>query len=151
MEAIAISAKREFNYDQEEKFFMKFMKILLVLFILLFVWSVYSHYKQIHLVHNGTAVLANVYSYSSGERISFIAPDGQTYANNISGMFLPKHDNTLMVYYIDNPATAMPLTAPLFFYILYAISLAGISFVLWQMKRMQDSIEKNKTPLQETY
>ena len=151
MDAIAISAKREFNYDQEEKFFMKFMRILLAIFILIFVWNAYSHYKQIHLANNGTAVLAEVYTYTSGERISFVSEDGKTYANNISGMFLPEHGDTLMVYYIDNPATAMPLTAPTFFFIIYAISLAGISFVLWQMKRMRDSMEKNKAPAQEEY
>lgn len=151
MESLAISAKREFNYDQEEKFFMKFMKILLAVFVLIFIWNCYSHYKQIHLINNGTAVLAEVYTYTGGERISFVAEDGKTYGNNISGMFLAEHDDTLMVYYIDNPATAMPLTADHFFYIMYAISIAGIAFALWQMKRMQDSINKNKATVKEEY
>lgn len=151
MNGMFLSARRDFNYEYEEHAFMRFMQIILVACALVFVWGVYSHIKQINLVNNGTAVLAEVYTYTGGERISFVAEDGKTYGNNISGMFLPEHDNTLMVYYIDNPANAMPLTDVKFSLAIYAVSIAGIAFALWQMKRIQDSIGKNKTTVKEEY
>lgn len=151
MNGLLFSFKRDFDYEQEEKAFMGFMKMIFIICALIFVWNAYSHFKQINLVENGTGVLASVYTYTGGERISFVAEDGKTYGNNISGMFLPEHDDTLMVYYIDNPATAMPLTADRFFYILYAVTIAGMGLSGWQLHRMKESMRKNQTPVEEEY
>ena len=60
MNGMLISAKREFNYEYEERAFMRFMKILLVICVLIFVWSAYGHYKQINLSQNGISVLAKM-------------------------------------------------------------------------------------------
>ncbi len=140
MNGMLLSGKREFDYEQEEKFFLSFMRLVFIIFALVFAWSIYSHCKQINLSRKGTAVLAEVQGYSGGERITYVAEDGLSYGHNISGMFLPEHEDTIMVYYLDNPAAAMPLTKVSFFYILYAVSIVGMGFAAWQIKRMKKSM-----------
>ena len=144
-----MSYKRDFDYDREERAFIGFMKILFIIFALIFVWNVYSHFNQIKLVKNGTGVLASIYTVSSGERISFVAEDGKTYWNNVSGMFLPEHEDTIMVYYIDNPASAMPLTSNVFFYSLYGLSIGGMIIFGCLLHRMQKNMIKTSTPVKD--
>ncbi len=160
--------KQKYNHEKDESFSMQFAKILLVFFLLFLLWNGYSHYKQIELIHHGTPVLADVSVVGDDKYISFTAEDGKTYEKHISGMFVAygthegssrtfklsdlffqEPSDTIVVYYPKEPANATPLTEPIFFYIMYAISAAGIMFALWVIRRTKQSIEKNKTIVEE--
>lgn len=151
MDIELFNAKREFHYDQEEKFFMRFMKIIFFLCLAIFIWNTANHAIEINLQKNGTCVTGEITIYPGGGRVSYVAENGTRYQNDISGMFLPEHDGTLPVYYLDNPASGMPLTSVSFFLIVYAISLIGIAFSVWQMKRMKASMRKNDVVVREEY
>ena len=161
--------KQKYNHEKDESFSIQFAKILLVFFVLFLLWNGYSHYKQLDLIRNGTPVLAEVSVIGDDKYISFTAEDGKHYEKHISGMFLvygtdegstrtfkiseifsQELGDTIMVYYLEEPADATPLTEPIFFYIMYAISVAGIMFALWVIRRTKQSIEKNKPIVEET-
>lgn len=161
--------KQKYNHEKDESFSIQFAKILLVFFVLFLLWNGYSHYKQLDLIRNGTPVLAEVSVIGDDKYISFTAEDGKHYEKHISGMFLvygtdegstrtfkiseifsQEPGDTIMVYYLEEPADATPLTEPIFFYIMYAISVAGIMFALWVIRRTKQSIEKNKPIVEET-
>ena len=155
--------KQKYNHEKDESFSIQFAKILLVFFVLFLLWNGYSHYKQIDLIRNGTPVLAEVSVIGNDKYISFTAEDGKIYEKHISDMFLvygthegstrtfkiseifsQEPGDTIMVYYLEEPADAIPLTEPIFFYMMYAISIVGIAVALWQIKRTKRSIAKNK-------
>lgn len=155
--------KQKYNHEKDESFSIQFAKILLVFFVLFLLWNGYSHYKQLDLIRNGTPVLAEVSVIGDDKYISFTAEDGKHYEKHISGMFLvygtdegstrtfkiseifsQEPGDTIMVYYLEEPADATPLTEPIFFYIMYAISIIGIAVALWQIKRTKRSIARNK-------
>ncbi len=141
---ILISGKRDFDYEKEELFFLKFTKLFFFIFALIFIWGVYSHYQQFNLIEHGTAVLAEAHKYKGGEQIKYIAEDGVTYRQNIFGMFVEDHEDTIMVYYLDHPADAAPLTSSKFFYILYTFTILGMLFFGWQIKRTAKSLRANR-------
>ena len=160
--------KQKFNQEQDASYSTQFMKILLVFFALFLIWNGYSHYKQNELVHNGTAVLAKISTFGDDKYFSFTAADGTTYEKHLSGMFValtneegatrinqisnffsPEPGDTVIVYYLDDPADATPLTAPYFFYAMYAISIIGIAVALWRIIRGREVIRNNRSPEQE--
>ena len=155
--------KQKYNHEKDESFSIQIAKILIVFFVLFLLWNGYSHYKQIDLIRNGIPVLAEVSVIGDDKYISFTAEDGKHYEKHISGMFVAygtdvgstrtfklsdifpqKPGDTIMVYYLEEPADAIPLTEPIFFYMMYAISIVGIAVALWQIKRTKRSIAKNK-------
>ena len=155
--------KQKYNHDKDESFSIQFAKILIVFFVLFLLWNGYTHYKQVELIHHGIPVLAEVSVIGDDKYISFTAEDGKHYEKHISGMFVAygtdvgstrtfkiseifsqEPGDTIMVYYLEEPADATPLTEPYFFYTMYAISIVGIMFALWQIRRTKRSIAKNK-------
>lgn len=155
--------KQKYNREKDESFSIQIAKILIVFFVLFLLWNSYTHYKQVELIHHGIPVLAEVSVIGNDKYISFTAEDGKHYEKHISGMFVAygtdvgstrtfklsdifpqKPGDTIMVYYLEEPADAIPLTEPVFFYIMYAISIVGIAVALWQIKRTKRSIAKNK-------
>lgn len=155
--------KQKYNHEKDESFSIQIAKILIVFFVLFLLWNGYSHYKQIDLIRNGTPVLAEVSVIGDDKYISFTAEDGKHYEKHISGMFLAygtyegstrtfklsdifsqESGDTTMVYYLEEPADATPLTEPVFFYMMYAISIVGIAVALWQIRRIKRGVEKNK-------
>lgn len=130
MSNMILSGKREFDYDEEEKFFLTFMRIIFVVFALLFVWGAYSHLKQIDLIKTGQSAVGTV--SLGGNRISYVTEDGYSYSVNITGMFLDDFEETVVVYYKENPAEAVPLTSIKFFLTIYGIAVLGmgVSFFL---------------------
>ena len=160
--------KQKYNHEKDESFSIHFAKILLVFFVLFLLWNGYSHYKQIDLIRNGTPVLAEVSVIGNDKYISFTAEDGKIYEKHISGMFLAygthegstrtfkfsdifsqESGDTTIVYYLEEPADATPLTSPYFFYAMYAVSITGIAFSLWVIRRTKRSIKKNKPIVEE--
>ena len=160
--------KQKYNHEKDESFSIQFAKILFVFFVLFLLWNGYSHYKQVELIHHGTPVLAKVSIVGDDKYISFTTEDGKTYEKHISGMFLAYGTNegttrtfnlsdifsqepgdTMVVYYLDDPADATPLTESIFFYIMYAISIVGIMLALWQIRQTKRSIAKNKLIMKE--
>lgn len=145
MSDFLISGKREFNYDEEEKFFLTFMRILFVISALILVWGVYSHLKQIDLIKTGNSAVGTV---SLGRNsVSFVAEDGHTYYVNITGMLIEDFEETIMVYYRENPAAAVPPTSIKFFLFIYGIAAFGMGISLFFIRRTQKSIEKNSPVL----
>lgn len=138
-----ISGKREFDYEKEEKFFLRFLQMMLFICAFIFVWGIYTHVNQINLQKNATSVVAEV----QGERLKYTADDGITYFVNTSGMFLKKTNNTTMVYYIETPSDAVPLTDITFFLIIYLLTIPGMIFAIWQIDRTKRSIKRN-TPIE---
>lgn len=145
MSDMILSGKREFNYDQEEKFFLTFMRIIFVIFALLFVWGVYSHWKQIDLIKTGKSAVGTV--SLGGERIDYVTGDGYRYSVNITGMFPADFEETVMVYYKENPAEAVPPTSIKFFLFVYGIAVLGMGFSLFFIIRTHKSITKNNPVL----
>lgn len=141
MSDMILSGKREFNYDEEEKFFLTFMRIIFVVSALLFVYGVYSHWKQIDLIKTGQSVVGTV---SLGRnRVSYVTGDGYSYSINITGMFLDDFEETVTLYYKENPAEAVPATSIKFFLAIYGIAVLGMGFSLFFIKRTHKSLEKN--------
>ena len=155
--------KQKYNHEKDESFSIQIAKILIVFFVLFLLWNGYSHYKQVELIHHGIPVLAEVSVIGDDKYISFTAEDGKHYEKLISGMFVAygtdegnthtfnlsdifsqESGDTTMVYYLEEPADAIPLTEPIFFYMMYAISIVGIAVALWQIKWTKRSIAKNK-------
>ena len=136
-----LSGKRDFNYDEEEKFFLSFMRIIFVIFAILFVWGVYSHWKQIDLIKTGQSAVGTV--SLGGDRVDYVTGDGYRYSVNITGMFLADFEETITVYYKEDPAKAVPPTSTKFFFSVYGIAVLGMSFSLFFIRRIQKSIEKN--------
>lgn len=145
MSNMILSGKREFNYDEEEKFFLTFMRIILVVSALLFVWGVYSHWKQIDLIKTGQSAVGTV--SLGGNRVSYVTGDGYSYSVNITGMFLDDFEETVMVYYKENPAEAVPPTSIKFFLAIYGIAVLGMGVSLFFIKRTLKSLEKNNPVL----
>lgn len=145
MSNMILSGKREFNYDEEEKFFLTFMRIILVVSALLFVWGVYSHWKQIDLIKTGQSAVGTV--SLGGNRVSYVTGDGYSYSVNITGMFLDDFEETVMVYYKENPAEAVPPTSIKFFLAIYGIAVLGMGVSLFFIKRTHKSLEKNNPVL----
>lgn len=145
MSDMILSGTRDFDYDEEEKFFLTLMRIIFVIFALLFMWGAYSHCKQIHLIKTGKSAVGTV--SLGGEIISYTTEDGHRYSVKTSGMFLDDFEDTVMVYYQDNPAAAVPPTSIRFFMFLYGISALGMLFSLFFIKRTRKSMEKNKPVL----
>ena len=142
MSDMILSGKREFNYDQEEKFFLTFMRIIFVIFALLLAWGVHAHWKQIDLVKTGKSAVGTV--SLGGERIDYVTGDGYRYSVNITGMFLDDLEDTVMVYYKEYPAEAVPLTSVKAFLIVYGIAALGMGISLFFIIRTKKSMEKNK-------
>lgn len=138
--------KQKYNHQKDESFSMQIAKILLVFFLLFLLWNGYSHYKQVELIRHGTPVLADISVVGDDKYISFTAEDGKYYEKHI---FSQETGDTIMVYYLEEPADATSLTEPIFFYIMYAISITGIVFSLWVIRRTKRSIEKNKPIVEE--
>ena len=86
MSDIILSGKREFDYDDEEKFFLTLMRIIFVVFALLFAWGVYSHWRQIDLIKTGQSAVGTV--SRDGRHVSYTTGDGRSYSVNITGMLL---------------------------------------------------------------
>lgn len=145
MDGMILSGKREFNYDQEEKFFLIFMRIIFVVFALLFTWGVYSHWKQIDLIKTGKSAVGTV--SLGGERIDYVAEDGRRYSVNITDMFTEDFEETVMVYYSEDPAKAVPPTSIKFFLFVYGIAVLGMGISLFFIIRTHKSIAKNNPVL----
>ena len=160
--------KQKYNREKDESFSIQIAKILIVFFVLFLLWNGYSHYKQVELFRHGTPVLAEVSVIGDDKYISFTAEDGKHYEKHISGMFVaygtdvgstrrfklsdifsPESGATMLVYYLDDPDNATPLTEPVFFYMMYAISITGIAFSLWVIRRTKRSIAKDKPIVEE--
>ena len=113
MSDIILSGKREFDYDDEEKFFLTLMRIIFVVSALLFAWGVYSHWRQIDLIKTGQSAVGTV--SRDGRHVSYTTGDGRSYSVNITGMLLDELEETVTVYYKENPAEAVPPTSIKFF------------------------------------
>lgn len=142
MNGLLLSGKRDFDYEKEEYFFLSFMRLLLIISILFMVFGVYSQYRQFRLERYGKTAEAKV--LSGGRSLSFVADDGNSYSVDVSGMFFTSFGDTVTVYYMDSPYTAVPLTDIKFFLIIYSISLVGIALSLWQIRRIRLNISRNK-------
>ncbi len=143
MNNILLSEKGSFDYEQEELRFLGFMELIFFISLLLFSWNVYTHGMQLHLQKNGTSILATAHKYTGGERITYVTEDGISYGRAIFDLFLEDHDDTIMVYYLDQPADAKPLTKASFFYTIYAISIFGIILSFRQIRRIKNSFPRS--------
>lgn len=141
MSDMMLSGKRDFNYDEEEKFFLTFMRIIFVVFALLFAWGVYSHWQQIDLIKSGQVAVGTV--SMGGNRVSYATGDGYSYSVNITGMFLDDFEETVTVYYKENPAEAAPLTSNKFFFAIYGIAILGMVFSLFFIRRIHKSLNRD--------
>ena len=129
MSDIILSGKREFDYDDEEKFFLTLMRIIFVVSALLFAWGVYSHWRQIDLIKTGQSAVGTV--SRDGRHVSYTTGDGRSYSVNITGMLLDELEETVTVYYKENPAEAVPPTSIKFFLAIYGIAVLGMILSLF--------------------
>ncbi len=137
-----LTEQRDFNYDEEEKFFLIFMHIIFVVFALLFVWGVFSHLKQINLINTGKSYVGTL--ALSGDYVKYTTENGRNYYVDITGMVLDDFEETVMVYYKENPAAAVPATSTKFFLFIYGVAVMGMCISLFLIKRTRKSIKKNK-------
>ena len=128
-----ISGKRDFDYDKEEKTFISLMRMIFVISALIFVWGVFSHYRTIDLVKTGKAIEGTV--TGNGKYVKYATEDGRTYYVDITGMIVDTTGETIMVYYKENPAAAVPQTSILFFLIIYGISILGMGISFCMIRR----------------
>lgn len=141
MEGMMISGTRSFDYEKEEKFFLGFMRMIFIVCLLVFIWCLWAHAGNVQLKQTGTSVLAT--PRSGGRYLQFVAEDNITHIVDITGMFLTDFEEDTLVYYTDDPSAARPLTATSFFVTIYAVTIAGMAFSLWQIIRIKKSISKN--------
>lgn len=126
-----------YNEKEEKQYEGTVWKYLGIAALVVLALVIYMHSKELHIIHNGTCIVASYKVDSLGKEIvRYYDENNRLYIYDVSGMSAMHGETEIRLYYLENIQEAVPQTKWWLWAMYYGFFAALLSVCVWRLYKI---------------